>query len=123
MAGSRKWFVYTTDAGDDFALQADESNVEAFAAGTQDYPETGTPPQYAVPRNVTPRHAFFGGTSAETKIKVPIITQTIFNALNNTSTMPDPLDAGNTLNFINKVPEKIRYPRGNDTGKLDGDAT
>lgn len=123
MAGSRKWFVYTTDAGDDFAIEADESNVEALAAGTQDYPETGTPPSYAIPRNVKPRHAFFGTDATETRVKVPIITQTIYNALNNTSTMPDPLDAGNTLKFINKVPEKIRYPRGRDTGKIDGDAT
>lgn len=123
MAGSIKWFIYTTDAGDDFALEADESNVESFAAGTQDYPDTGTPPIYAVPRNITPRYAVFVSPTGQRKIKVPVITQTIYNALNGTSTMADPIDAGVTLSFSYKRPELITVPRGPDTGLNDGDAT
>lgn len=123
MAGSIKWFIYTTDLGDDFALEADESNVEAFAAGTQDYPDTGTPPEYAVPRNITPRYAVFQSVDGKRKIKVPVITQTIYNALNGTSTMADPITSGQTLRFVYKRPELITVPTGTDTGQNDGDAT
>lgn len=123
MAGSRKWFIYTTDSGTDFAIEADESNVESFAAGTQDYPETGTPPIFAVPRNVTPRYAVFGGLPNQSNIKVPVITQTIYNALNGTSTMPDPLDPDTNLPLLYKRPERIKLPKGKDSGKTDGDAT
>lgn len=124
MAGSIKWFVYTLDQGGDFALEADESNIEALAAGTQDYPDTGTPPILAVPRNVTPRYAVFQSPSGQRRIKVPIITQTIYNALNGTSTIPDPINAnGDDLRLIYKRPEVIRLPKGSDTGLNDGDAT
>lgn len=123
MAGSIKWFVYTTDNGDDFALEADESNVEALAAGTQDYPDTGTPPQYAVPRNVTPRYAVYQSPSGLRKIKIPVITQTIYNALNGTATIQDPLDSTVTLRLSYKRPEVITLPKGPDTGQIDGDAT
>lgn len=124
MAGSIKWFIYTTDAGDDFALEADESNVEAFSAGTQDYPETGTPPIYAVPRNIKPRFAVFQSPSGDRRIKVPVITTTIYNALNGTSQMPDPITpAGPVLTLLYKRPEVITVPRGNDTGLNDGDAS
>lgn len=123
MGGSRKWFVYTTDNGTDFAIEADESNVEAFAAGTQDYPEVGNPPIFAIPKNVRPRHAVFAGAILGSTIKVPIITQTIYNSLTGTSTMVDPLDSGNTLALLYKRPERIRLPKGKDTGKVDGDVT
>lgn len=123
MAGSKKWFVYTADNGTDYAIEADESNVEAFAAGTQDYPEVGSPPIHAVPRNIKPRHAVFGGLANQSNIKVPIITQTIYNSLTGSSTMPDPLDAAISLPLLYKRPEVIRLPKGKDTGKSDGDAT
>lgn len=124
MAGSIKWFIYTTDSGVDFAIEADESNIEAFAAGTQDYPNTGTPPIFAVPRNVTVRFAVFQSPSGARRIKVPVITQTIYNALNGTSTIPDPIDPGAPdLTLVYKRPEVIRLPKGPDTGLNDGDAT
>lgn len=124
MAGSIKWFVYTTDDGTDYAIKADESNVEALAAGTQDYPETGTPPIHAVPRNIRPRFAMFQNAAGTRKIKVPVITTTLYNALNGTSTIPDPINVGGPeLAFLYKRPELIQVPRGQDTGLDDGDAT
>jgi hypothetical protein len=123
MAGSRKWFIYTADNGTDYAIEADESNVEAFAAGTQDYPVSASAPVHAVPRNIKPRHAVFGGATQGSTIKVPIITQTIYNALTGASTMIDPLDPSLTLALLYKRPEQIRLPKGIDTGKADGDAT
>lgn len=123
MAGSIKWFVYTTDSGENFALEADESNIEAFSAATQDYPEQGTPPIFAVPRNIRPRYAVFQSASGQRKLKVPVITQTIYNALNGTSTIPDPINEGQTLTLSYKRPEVITVPRGNDTGLNDGDAS
>lgn len=124
MAGSIKWFIYTTDDGTDFALEADESNIEAFSAGTQDYPDTGTPPIFAVPRNVRPRYAVFQSPSGQRRITVPVITQAIYNALNGTSTIPDPISAAAPdLTLLYKRPEIIRLPKGSDTGLNDGDAT
>lgn len=122
MAGSIKWFVYTTDNGTDFAIEADESNVEAIAAGTQDYPESGSPPVFAVPRNLRPRFAVYSNTAGTRRIKVPVITQTIYNALDGNSTIVDPLGTGN-LTLLYKRPELITLPKGNDTGLNDGDAT
>jgi hypothetical protein len=123
MAGSRKWFVYTADNGTDYAIEADESNVEALAAGTQDYPEIGTPPIHAVPRNIKPRYAVFGGIPGQSNIKVPIITRTIYDALSGASSMADPLDPDATLPLLYKKPEEIKLPKGRDTGKTDGDAS
>lgn len=123
MAGSRKWFIYTADNGTDYAIEADESNVEALAAGTQDYPNTGTPPIHAVPRNLKPRTATFGGVANGSTITVPIITRTIYDALSGASTMQDPLDSSLTLPLQYKTPERIRLPKGADTGKIDGDAS
>lgn len=122
MAGSVKWFVYTTDNATDFALEADESNVEALAAGTQDYPETGSPPIFALPRNVKPRFAVYANSAGTRRIKIPVITQTIYNALDGNSTIADPITAG-TLKLLYKRPEVITLPRGDDTGLNDGDAT
>lgn len=122
MAGSIKWFVYTTDNGTDFAIEADESNVEALAAGTQDYPESGNPPVFAVPINLKARYAVFSNDAGTRRIKVPIITQTIYNALDGNSTMVDPISGGN-LKLLYKRPEIIRLPKGKDTGLTDSDDT
>jgi hypothetical protein len=126
MAGSRKWFKYTTDSGTTFALEGDESNIEAVNGTTNDYVsgDVGTV-NFAVPRNVGLRTASYG--NATRVITVAVLTKTLFDALpTGVTSITDPLDTSatpGTLSFIRKRPETIRFPRPDDTGINDGDAT
>lgn len=122
MVGSLKYFVYTTDRGTDFALLADESNVEAVAGGTQDY-VTGLDVPYTIPRNLTPRYAYYQDPAGLRTIKIPVLTQALYSGiLTGAATITDPIGAL-ILNLVRISPEKIRLPRAADTGLNDGDAT
>jgi hypothetical protein len=124
MAGSNKWFVYTTDAGTDFALYADESNTEAVNGATQDY-VAGVAIQYALPKNVTPRTAYYRSADGNRTIKCYALTQTIYGGIPaNVTSIGDPITPGSTLGLIRLRPEVIkRLPFAGDTGLNDGDAT
>lgn len=123
MAGSLKWFQYTDDFGSLYAINADESNVEAINGTGVDY--TGTPPLVdALPRNVSPRMAYYGTTDGLRTIAIPVMTQAIYTALNTTTpTIDDPITDGLTLVLLRIRPEKRRLPIPNDTGLQDGDIT
>lgn len=124
MAGSLKWFVYTTDAGDDFAIKLDESNTEAVNGATQDY-VAGTAFRYAIPRNLRPREAIYASSDGNRTIRCVALTQTIYNGVPaNATSISDPLTPGQTLNLVRIRPEVISpLPFANDTGLDDGDAT
>lgn len=122
MAGSIKWFIYTTDTGADYALQADESNVEAVNGGTQDFLNDSTV-IYAVPRNVRPRYAVYSNAAGTREIKCVALTTTIYNAIPSTvQSITDPIGGG-TLTLKRIRPEVITLPFGQDTGLDDGDVT
>jgi len=122
MAGSLKYFIYQTDDGDDFAIALDESNTEAVNGSTNDYLST-TDVQYALPRNIKPRRAFYSNPAGTRVISAVCLTPTIYNAVQTaTKTIPDPIDTG-TLTLVRKRPEVIRLPFAADTGLQDGDAT
>jgi len=123
MAGSLKWFVYTDDFGSQYAINADESNVEAVNGTGVDY--TGTPALVdALPRNVRPRMAYYGTTDGLRTIAVPVMTPTIFTGLSGTTpTIDDPITDGITLVLLRIRPEVRRLPIPNDTGLQDGDIT
>jgi len=123
MAGSNKWFVYTTDDGTDFALYADESNTEAINGATQDFvPAVGI--RYALPKNVRPRRAVYGNAAGTRTITCFALTSTIYNGIpTNASSITDPIGGG-TLGLIRIRPEIItRLPFAGDTGLTDGDDT
>ena len=124
MAGSKKYFVYTTDDGEDFALLADESNTEAVSGGTQDYAD-GVVIKYELPRNVRPRYAEYQNAAGTRKIKCYALTQTIYNGVViGAPTITDPIAATGTLSLRRLVPERLRrLPIALDTGLTDGDAT
>lgn len=123
MAGSMKWFIYTTDQGGDYALKLDESNTEAVNGSTQDY-ISGTSVLNAVPRNYKPRYAVYQNAAGTRTIKCCCLTQTIYNGIiTNAPTITDPIDGG-TLTLKRLEPERIKLlPFPNDTGLTDGDAT
>lgn len=122
MAGSLKWFIYTTDSGADYALQADESNVEAVNGSIQDFLNDATV-VFAVPRNVKPRYAVYENAGGTRQIKCVALTTAIYNGIPSTvTTITDPIGGG-TL-FLKRIrPEVITLPFGEDTGLTDGDAT
>lgn len=121
MAGSLKWFVYTTDAGDDFAIYRDESNLEAVNAGTQDY-VAATPVTYALPNNVKPRTLTYANQAGTVRRNIIALTPTIFNGVARGSTITDAV-SGQTLSFVRKNGENVRIPFAFDTGLTDGDDT
>jgi len=121
MAGSMKWFLYTTDGGTDFAAYRDESNTEAINGGTQDLPD-GSAQSFALPKNLTPRYATFLSADRTVRRNCIILTPTIFAGLGGGSSFTDPV-SGKVVILSSKVGEVIRYPVGVDTGLTDGDAT
>lgn len=121
MAGSMKWFVYTTDSGDDFAIFRDESNTEGINAGTQDY-VTASTAQYALPRNVRARYIRMRSADGLVSRNIVALTTTIYNAILSDFNFVDG-PSGKTLVVSEKVGERIRVPQAADTGLTDGDAT
>jgi len=122
MAGSVKWFEYSTQSGDTFAVLMDESNGEAV--GNPDYTPTSTA-TYALPRNVRPRHAIYRSADGNSQRKI-IVSDNAANA----GTLPATIDFndGNggtvTCSLSQFVGEEYRpIPSAEDTGLTDGDAT
>jgi hypothetical protein len=124
MAGSKKWFVYTTDDGEDFAVNLDESNTEAVNGSTQDY-VAGTAFKYSVPRNLRLRAAYYSNAAGTRTIKCVALTPTIYQGIPaNATSITDPIAGTGTLNLVRVRPEVISpLPFANDTGLDDGDAT
>lgn len=119
MTGSRKWFIYTTDFGDDFAIQLDESNTEFLNGGGQDF-GVGSAIAYSIPRNLTPRVCVFSSADNTIRRNTIALTPTIFNGILPGSTFLDPVSA-QTLYLTLKKAERVRVPKPQDTGITDGD--
>lgn len=125
MAGSIKWFVYTTDTGVDYAIKLDESNTEAVNGSTQDF-VTGLAIRDALPRNIKPREISYTNTERTRRIRCVALTPTIYSGAINggVPTIPDPIAGGAaTLGLIGAKGEQIRLPVPFDTGLNDGDAS
>lgn len=124
MAGSKKWFVYTTDAGTDFGILLDESNTEAVNAGTQDYADGVTIP-FALPRNIKPRRVYYTNATRTRTISCVCLTPTIYAGVlsGGVPTINDPIAGTGTLGFIRATGETVTLPIPLDTGLNDGDAT
>lgn len=119
MSGSNKWFTYTSDNGSNWALKGDESNIEGVMGGVNSGAPAGT--LFKTPKNMTERYAVYGNQEGTRQIRVPVLTQTVYNALSPGDTIPDSNGSG-TLAFVRKRPELIRdTPTVFDTGLNDGD--
>lgn len=124
MAGSIKWFIYTDDAGSDWAIKRDESNTEAVNGSTQDLIDGANVPN-AVPRNIVPRYVVYSNAARTRTIKVTVLTSAIFSGVINggVPTIADPIAGTGTLGLVSIVGEKRNFPIPLDTGLDDGDAT
>lgn len=119
MAGSLKWFTYTDDRANDWALLADESNIEsANAAAVQPITPAA---EFKVPGNLRPRTAIFLDVSGLIRREIVILTSARAGALTAATTIVDQ-SSGETLNFKTLKGERLTLPTLGDTGLLDGDA-
>lgn len=117
MAGSRKWYVYTDDAGVDYAINLDKSNTDAANGGLDNYPSTGGP-KASVPRNIKVRYVEYADASRYRKIRCVCLTPTIYNGIvgGAVGTITDPIAGTGSLGLISAVGEKRRLPTPVDTG-------
>ncbi len=123
MAGSIKWFEYTTDSGATFAISMDESNGEAV--GNADYTELSTV-TFKLPSNVKKRYARYTSDDGLHVRTVPVSSNTA-----NVNTLPASFEAqavgiaaGVTVKLREFVGERISMiPQAADTGLNDGDLT
>lgn len=119
MAGSLKYFRYLANGGETFAVQRDESNVEAVNTGAG---IAVTPAEkYKLPSNVSPRSATYVSLDGLVRRKIIVLSPTIFNALDATAPITDQT-SGKTLFLKFTEGEKLTLPTLGDTGLLDGDA-
>ena len=121
MAGSLKWFKYTTDDGDNFGVLMDESNGEAvgnadFVVG--DYLTV----KYAIPRNIEPRYALYRTQDGRQTAKI-IVTNPAASLAN----VPEQIllyDGTTNATLTRLVGEVVSpIPVHLDTGLNDGDVT
>lgn len=113
MSGSIRWYVYTSDAGVDYAIQADKSNVAAVNASGAAAP--ATLPIAAVPRNIKPRYALYVDDTGKYRRKVVLLKPSDVAALTSTSSFT-PQGETVTVKLSSIVGEKLRLPRLTDTG-------
>lgn len=124
MAGSRKWFKYTTDTDVVYALNMDESNGEAVS--NPDYEAVDAGLFASLPRNIKPRQATYRSSDGKVSRVIAVCDKAA-----NISTLPATLAVaaidGNpayTLNLVSYQGERFtQVPGAADTGLDDGDAT
>lgn len=127
MTGSRRWFRYVSDDGQNYAIQLDESNTELVNpnADTAANLVTGLRKR---PSGLRPRGIRLSNSDNTVKRFCTVLTPTQFSSFTNgqkfTITSQDGADADSDeeLEFTFRVPEKSgRLPRVRDTAKTDGD--
>lgn len=121
MAGSLKWFEYTANTTDVFAIFMDESNGEAV--GNVDY-TAGSTAVYKLPGNVDPRYARYSSSDNRYGRNIACSTEAILTACPATIDVQDGNGGTVTLSLRQRVGEVVRLlPTDVDTGIDDGDAT
>lgn len=124
MAGSLKWFKYTTDTGAEFGIYMDESNGEVV--GNTDFaPLVDDAVIYALPRNVKPRTALYRSTDGKVSRRIAVTESNATIATLPSSFTVAAID-GNPAYQVNLQSfrgEEVRRIVGFDTGLDDGDAT
>jgi len=121
MAGSLKFFKYTTNGGVDYAIRMDESNGEAISNTdlvAADLPIPG------LPRNITPRYVIYRSADGLHTRTIPVTSNTVdLEDLVASFAVPAPTGTG-TITVIRQslIGERQRAITNLDTGQTDGDA-
>jgi len=123
MAGSLKYFVYTTTGGTNFGIKMDESNGEAI--GNTDVTAASLP-LTELPRGITPRYVLYRSTDGLTTRRIPVTANNVdVTDLPPTITVASPVAgaAGIVLNRQSLVGEIQKAVIAVDTGIIDEDVT
>lgn len=130
MAGSLKYFIYDDDFGGEWAMERDESNLEAVVvddAAIDVTPLNVATRQYTIPKNIKPRVATYKSTTTPAVRKVTIPTLALYQDLVNSvvaNIVRQFTDGGETFVLSGVTPERIKpVVVAEDTGITDGDAT
>lgn len=124
MSGSRKWFKYTTDAGDAFGINMDESNGELVSNADFEAADNDTI-VYALPRNIAPRTALYRSSDGKVSRRI-VVTSPTATISTLASSFVVPAQDGNpaaTMQLQSFRGEEIKRLVSVDTGLDDGDAT
>lgn len=129
MVGSKKYFIYQSDDGQNWAMLADESNLESIMADDASVdvtPGNLATHRYQVPRNVQKRFATFKSLDGLSVRKIYIPTQAIYQDLatsTNLLALSAYTDAEGIQFFMTGLsPERLRpVTAAIDTGLTDGD--
>ena len=122
MAGSLKFFKYTTAGGTEYALKMDESNGEAVGNTDLGADDAGLA---ALPRNIIPRYVLYRSADGLTSRKIPVTANNVdLAALPATFTVASPVVGGTAITVLRQslVGEIQRPVVPVDTAQLDGDA-
>lgn len=126
MAGSLKYFVYTTNGGSTYAIRMDESNGEALGNTDLTDANAATLTGQSLPRNITPRYALYRSSDGTTTRKIPVTANNVdLEDLPTSFTVPSPVVGGTDITVVRQslVGEVQRSALPADTGLTDGDAT
>lgn len=117
MAGSNRWFPYTTDSDKGsvvFGLLADESNTEGANEDETELPDPA--PIFSIPKNLEPRQVVLKNADGATRICY-ILTPATYDDIS-----PNQTDLITGFTVVRKKAERITKTIVNiDTGQTDGD--
>lgn len=120
MAGSIKFFKYTTNGGTNFAIKMDESN--GVAIGNTDVVAADLPLQ-ELPRNIIPRYVLYRSIDGLTTRRIPVTANNVdLTDLAATITVASPIvaAAGIVLQRQSLVGEIQKPVVALDTAQTDG---
>lgn len=119
MAGSNRKFRYTSDDGNDYVINRDESNTEALN-GTSAIPSDAG----SLPDGYVTRYALLRSTTTGKQRKIVVLSPTIFETLDGSTdyTLAVVGDAdGETFRVSSLIGEKRQGLFIDDSGDTDGD--
>jgi hypothetical protein len=123
MAGSLKYFKYTTNGGTDYAIRMDESNGEAISNTDL---VSGDLPIEAIPRNITPRYVLYRSANGLHTRKIPVTANDVdLEDLPASFQIPPTTVGGSAVTVLRQslVGEIQRPVTDIDTAQTDGDDT
>lgn len=122
MAGSLKFFKYTTSGGTEYALKMDESN--GVAIGNTDLVAADLP-IVGLPKNITPRYVLYRSADNLTTRRIPVTANNVdLEDLPANFTVPSAVIGGAAITVIRQsLVGEVQRPITNlDTGLDDGTA-
>lgn len=122
MAGSLKYFKYTTSGGTAYAIKMDESN--GIAVGNTDVVAADLP-LVELPRNIKARYVLYRSADGLTTRKIPVTANNVdLTALPANFQVPSPIVGGAAITVVRQslVGEIQRSISNLDSGQTDATA-